>query len=78
MEEIEYNTLILENNKEYAEIDTLTNNNNTYIFLSEINNPENICIRKIKIKDNEEYIVGLDTEEEFNTILKLFTEKYTN
>lgn len=74
----EYNTIILEDNKKYAELDTLINNNITYIFLSQLDNPENICIRKLKIKDNEEYIVGLDSNEEFDTILKLFLEKYTN
>jgi len=78
MEEKLYNVITLEDNKEYAEIDTITNNNNTYVFLSETNNPENVCIRKIEIKNNEEYIVGLDSNKEFDTILKLFSEKYTN
>ena len=78
MEEREYNIITLEDNLEYAEIDTITNNNNTYIFLSELNKPENICIRKIEIKNNEEYIVGLNSDEEFDTIIKLFTKKYTS
>lgn len=78
MEEKEYNIVTLEDNLEYAELETILHNNNKYILLSELNNPEKFCIRKIKIKNNEEYIVGLDSEEEFDTILKLLTEKYTN
>lgn len=74
----EYNVITLEDNLEYAELETITYNNTEYILLSEINNEENFCIRKIKKKDNEEYIVGLDSEEEFDTILKLLTEKYTS
>lgn len=78
MEEKEYNIITLEDNLEYAELETISYNNNEYILLSELNNPENFCIRKTKIKNNEEYIVGLDSDEEFDTILKLLTEKYTN
>lgn len=78
MEEKEYNIITLEDNLEYAELETISYNNNEYILLSELNNPENFCIRKIKVKNNEEYIVGLDSDEEFNTILKLLTEKYTS
>lgn len=78
MFEKEFDIITLENNLDYYEIDNINYNNNNYVFLSEVNNPENFCIRKIKEKNNEEYIIGLDSEEEFDTILKLFTEKYTN
>lgn len=78
MKEKEYNIVTLEDNLEYAELETIIHNNIEYVLLSEINDEENFCIRKIKKKNNEEYIVGLDSDEEFDTILKLLTEKYTN
>lgn len=78
MEEKEYNVITLEDNIEYTEIDRIENNNNTYVVLSDLENPENFCIRKLIKENNEEYIVGLDSKEEFDTILKIFTEKYTN
>lgn len=78
MEEKEFEIITLEDNLDYAEIDKINYNNNNYVFLSEVDNPENFCIRKIKIENNEEIIIGLDSKEEFDTILKLFTEKYTN
>ena len=78
MEEKEYNVITLEDNIEYTEVDKIEYNNNTYIFLSDLENPENFCIRKLIKENDEEYIVGLDTEEEFDKILNLFMQKYTN
>lgn len=76
MEEKEYNVITLEDNIEYTEIDKIEYNNNTYIYLSDIENPENFCIRKLIIENNEEYIIGLDNEEEFNNAFNLFQQKY--
>ena len=72
MEEKEYNVITLEDNIEYTEIDKIEYNNNTYLFLSDLENPENFCIRKLVIENDEEYIIGLETEEEFDKILNLF------
>lgn len=78
MEEKECNVVTLEDNIEYTEIDRIENNNNTYVVLSDLENPEKFCIRKLIMENNEEFIIGLDSKEEFDTILKIFTEKYTN
>lgn len=78
MEEKECNVIILEDNIEYTEVDKIEYNNNTYIFLSNLENPENFCIRKLIKENNEEYIVGIDSKEEFDNVLNLFTQKYTN
>jgi len=78
MEEKECNVITLEDNIEYTEVDKIEYNNNTYVFLSDLENPENFCIRKLLKENDEEYIIGLDSKEEFDTILNLFTQKYTN
>lgn len=78
MEEKECNVVTLEDNIEYTEIDTIEYNNKTYIFLSDLENPENFCIRKLINENNQEYLIGLDTEEEFDNVLNLFNQKYTN
>lgn len=78
MEEKECNVVTLEDNVEYTEVDKIEYNNNTYVFLSNLDNPENFCIRKLIKENDEEYIIGLDTKEEFNNVLNLFTQKYTN
>ena len=78
MEEKECNVIKLDDNIEYTEIAKIEYNNNTYIFLSDLENPENFCIRKLIKENNEEYIIGLDSKEEFDNVLNLFTQKYTN
>lgn len=72
---MEYNVITLEDNKEYIEIDKLTYNNNTYILLSKVDSEDSYCIRKIGIKDNKQYIIGLDDEKEFDTVLLEFAKK---
>lgn len=76
MNKKECNVFTLENNIEYTEIERIEYNNNTYLILSDLENPENFCIRKLKIENNEEFIVGINTKEEFDTILNLFSNKY--
>jgi len=78
MEEKECNVITLEDNIEYTEVDKIKYNNNTYVFLSNLENPENFCIRKLINKNEEEYIIGLDSKEEFDIVLNQFTQKYTN
>lgn len=76
MEEKECNVITLEDNIEYTEVDKIEYNNNTYVFLSDLEKPENFCIRKLIKENEEEYIIGLDSKEEFDNILNLFMKKY--
>lgn len=65
-------TIILEDNLEYIVTDKIDN----YLYLNNINDYKDFCVRKEIIEDNEEYIVGLDNEEELEKALKLFEKKY--
>ena len=77
MDTIECNVITI-NNIEYTEIDKINYNNNTYIFLANIDNPSDYMIRKLTIKNNEEYLSALSNEEEFKDLLNIFKNKYTN
>lgn len=77
MDTIECNVITI-NNIEYTEIDKINYNNNTYIFLANIDNPSDYMIRKLTIKNNEEYLSALNSEEEFKELLNIFKNKYTN
>ena len=66
----------LENNEEYLIVETIINNNNRYVFLANEKNNKDIAIRKVITKDNQEYLTKLDSEEEFEEVLKLFNNKY--
>lgn len=65
-------TIVLEDNIEYIITDTINN----YLYLNNINDPKDFCIRKRIIEDNESYICGLDNEEEYDKALELFINKY--
>lgn len=66
--EIEVKVYKLEDGLEYAVLDEINN----YVYLSNLENPEDVCIRK----DLGTELVGLDDEAEFNNALSLFKEKF--
>lgn len=73
---IELETTILEDNKEYAIIDIIEIDGIKYIYLSaisDIDTKKQVCIRK---ELNEEEIIGLDNEEEYQKALQAFVNKY--
>ena len=61
----------------YLEIDRKKINNVEYLLLSNVEKPENVCIRKIVKKDNQEYLSRLRNTE-FHDVLKHFLEKNEN
>lgn len=76
MEEI--NTVILEDNIRYIILDKIEKNNNKYIYLSNIDTPEDFCIRKMVKENNQEMLLGLDNKNEFELALLYYTQKHNN
>lgn len=70
------NCITLEDGLIYAVVDEIKINNITYVYLSNINNSEDFCIRKIIIENNKEYLQGLNNKEEFEKALLTFSQKY--
>lgn len=66
---LEYITL--ENGKTYYIIQEKDN----YVYLVNKDNQKDFCIRKNVIKEDGPYIESLDSKEEFDKAIKLFTEK---
>ena len=73
MEQIK--TVILEDNIEYIILDEITNDNKIYIYLANINDETDFCIRKKEIEENKQILIGLDSEEEFDNALNLYYQK---
>lgn len=65
----------LEDGLEYMVMDEIDEGKNTYVYLSNVEDPEDFCIRKVDNEVNEELLVGLDSNEEFDKALMLFTNK---
>lgn len=74
MVEKEYNVVVLENGVEYTEIKRVNDNGNTYVFLANLDKDDDFCVRKLIKKNNEDYIVGLDSKEEFDRVFGLLTK----
>lgn len=75
-EEIDVETIVLEDNVEYMIIDKETIDNTTYLYLSNINDKDDFCIRKIETVNGEEVIATLDSDDEFDKCILKFTEKF--
>ncbi len=60
----------LEDNQDYLIIKKIKSENTTYVFLTNIKNVNDFCIRKTD--ESEENLIGLDSEEEFNKAMELF------
>jgi len=71
----EVNVVVLENGLEYMEIDELVYNETKYILLANYKNVKDSCIRKICVKDNQEYFCKIKDDNELKTVLNLFVEK---
>ena len=72
---MEMKCIKLEDGLEYMVLDEIDSETNTYVYLSNIEDPEDCCIRKVENDKNEELLVGLDSNEEFDKALLLYSEK---
>ena len=69
--EKEIECITLENEQEYGILEKIKDQSNEYIYLFNLNNVKDFCIRKL-IKDE---ICGLDSEEEYIKALGLLRNK---
>lgn len=72
---IDNSRCVLENGIEYEVIDKIINGDNKYVYLSNINDNKDICIRKEVKKTDDNYLVGLDDEQELKIALGLLLNK---
>lgn len=61
--------------REFVIVDEIIINNIKYVHLANADDAEDFCIRKIEIRDNEEILTPLDSDEEFDLALEEFIQK---
>ena len=61
--------------KQYLIIDQIKDKNNEFVYFSNEKYPKDFCIRKLA-KDDNDLLIGLDSNEEFDYALKLFIAKH--
>ena len=71
----EYDIVLIEGN-EYIEVDRINIEDNIYVYLTELSNPDNFIIRKYLEVDGEEYFEGLESNNEYVTVLTYFLKKH--
>lgn len=69
-------TIVLDDNTEYVLLEEIMINNTNYTLFSNINDPNDITLRKTKYEDNESYYVGLDSKEEVENVLMHISRSY--
>jgi len=74
----ENDTITLESGKSYYVINTLELDNNKYVYLCSVDNPDDpdLLILKDKLKENKHCLVNLDSEEEFTKVITEIGKKY--
>ena len=72
-DEMEVNVVEIDGT-EYSELMQLQFDGNTYVYLSDLDNPDNFIIHKLVIEAGEEYLIGLDSKEEFDKALLRFSK----
>jgi hypothetical protein len=72
---VEMNFVTLEDGLEYAIIDEIEMNFQKYVYLANIKSDDGFLIRKVKDENGENYLTGLDNDQEFDKALKAFQDK---
>ena len=72
--EVEVNVVEIDG-VEYSEVMRLPLDGSVYVYLSDLEDPENFMIRKLTEEDGETYLIGLDSREEFDKALIHFSKK---
>ena len=72
---IDAKSVKLEDGIEYMVIDEIVNANTTYYYLANIDDEEDFCVRKINKDKNDQLLVGLDSDAEFDRAILLFMKK---
>lgn len=70
------NVITLEDGIEYAIIDEIEHDNKKYVYLTNVNNYEDFCIRKVILENTQQFLVGLDDDKEFDLALTLFAKNH--
>ncbi len=73
--EQELDFVTLEDGKQYAIIDEITDNDTTYVYLSNISDEMDFCIRKVKDESKGKMLTGLKDDAEFDRALIYFANK---
>ncbi|MGN1337675.1 MAG: hypothetical protein ACI4WW_04290 [Candidatus Coprovivens sp.] len=62
-------------NKRYAILNEIEDKGNKYVLFANLDDVNDICVRKVVVDEEDDYIVGLDNQEEFDRVMLLFSKE---
>ena len=72
----EFEVVTLEDGLEYYILDEIDIDGNKYVYLSTEGKDQKFRVRKVKMAGNIEMYVGLDSDDEFDKAMLVFTKKH--
>lgn len=76
--EKEFETVTLEDGKDYVIISEIIENNVTYVYLVNMEDEKDFCIRKVQDGPDGKMLVGLTDNNEFDKAILYFARKNSN
>lgn len=70
--------ITLEDGQSYMVADEILIDNVKYVYLANEDDISKFCIRKVNVINDDEYLVGLSSKEEFQKALQEFINKQKN
>lgn len=72
---IEMECIVLDDGLEYFILENIELDGIIYVLFSNVNNEKDIKIRKVVIENEEQYYVGIDSDEEVKNVILAFNKK---
>ena len=70
--------ITLENGLDFMVLDEIASGNVTYVYLANVDDERDTCVRKVTKENGKEMLNGLDSKEELEKALLLFAKKHKN
>ncbi len=70
--------ITLENGLDFMVIDEIVSGAITYVYLANVDDERDTCVRKVTKENGKEILNGLDSKDELEKALLLFAKKHKN
>lgn len=69
------NSELVVNNKKYLVMDVIVDGTTKYVYFVNENDDTDFFVRKEIIDNEDKFLIGLDSDQEYTKAMQLFTEK---
>lgn len=70
------NSELILDDKKYLVVDTIEANNAKYVYFVDDDDDTDFFVRKEVTENEEEFLIGLDDDQEYDKAMNLFIEKH--